>query len=345
MHPGLPIPVLLLVALAASACVAPYPVSPRTATFAQEDYEEYEAPGTATLSGTLRAKLRPGDPRLSPEHLVLLIPSTPYTAEHIEEEYLGLKALWPPLDHRTHHYMRTRFADREGLFSFEDLNAGEYSVGCFLEFRDPRPDLRSEIYGKLDGRWVFTPITLAEGQHLQIVLNEACLPEVQVAQAHPEPEVQEPPQETPAKQEPPPSPPKPALTLAAKALFDSGQAEVKPEGRELLRQVAETLKTVSDQEIRIEGHTDNVPIKGRLRTKFPSNLELSTARALNIMRYLIEVGGVPAERMTAVGYADTRPVATNDTPEGRQENRRIEIILLPKPSQPTPGAGQSGPSS
>lgn len=275
---------------------------------------------------------------------MLLIPSTPYTAEHIEEEYLDQRVLWPPLDHRAHHYMRTRLANREGLFSFENLHPGEYSVGCFLEFRDPRPDLRSEIYGQLDGRWVFTPITLADGQQLQILLNDACLPEVQVAQAPPEP--QEPPQEAPvAKLEPPPAP-KHAVTLAAKALFDSGQAEVKPEGRELLRQLAETLKAVSDQEIRIEGHTDNVPIKGRLRNKFPTNLELSTVRALNIMRYLIDViGGVPAEKMTAVGYADTRPVATNDTPEGRQENRRIEIILLPKPSQPAPGEGQPGPSS
>jgi chemotaxis protein MotB len=135
------------------------------------------------------------------------------------------------------------------------------------------------------------------------------------------------------------------VTLAAKALFDSGQAELKPEGRALLKQLAESLKTLTDKEIRIEGHTDNVPIRGRLRNKYFSNFELSTARALNVMRFLVEEGGLAPENITAVGYADTRPVSSNETPEGRQENRRIEIMLLPKPASPPSESGPTGPSS
>jgi chemotaxis protein MotB len=120
------------------------------------------------------------------------------------------------------------------------------------------------------------------------------------------------------------------INMVEKVLFDSGHAQVKPEGLKVLKQVADVLKTVNDKQIRIEGHTDNVPIGGRLKQKFPTNWELSTARATNVVRYFIEQGGVNRENFEAVGYADTRPVADNETDAGRTENRRIEIVLFPK---------------
>jgi chemotaxis protein MotB len=120
------------------------------------------------------------------------------------------------------------------------------------------------------------------------------------------------------------------INMVEKVLFNSGQAQVKPEGLKVLKQVADVLKTVNDKQIRIEGHTDNVPIGGKLQQKFPTNWELSTARATNVVRYFIEKGGVNRENFEAVGYADTKPVADNATEVGRTENRRIEIVLFPK---------------
>ncbi len=120
------------------------------------------------------------------------------------------------------------------------------------------------------------------------------------------------------------------INMVEKVLFDSGQAQVKPAGLSVLKQVGDVLKNVNDKQIRIEGHTDNVPIKGKLKAKFPTNWELSTARATNVVRYFTEQGGVNSASFEAVGYADTKPVASNDTVEGRSENRRIEIVLFPK---------------
>lgn len=120
------------------------------------------------------------------------------------------------------------------------------------------------------------------------------------------------------------------INMVEKVLFNSGQAMVKPEGLNVLKNVSDVLKNVSDKQIRIEGHTDNVPIGVKIRDKFPTNWELSTARATNVVRYFIEKGGVSRENLEAVGYADTRPVAGNETEEGRTANRRIEIALFPK---------------
>ena len=120
------------------------------------------------------------------------------------------------------------------------------------------------------------------------------------------------------------------INMVDRVLFDSGRAEIKPAGLKVLKQVGDVLKTVSDKQIRIEGHTDNVPISTKLQDRFKTNWELSTARATTVVRYLIDQGGVDREQLSAVGYADTRPVATNDTDEGRSSNRRIEIVLYPK---------------
>ena len=120
------------------------------------------------------------------------------------------------------------------------------------------------------------------------------------------------------------------INMVDRVLFDSGQSRVKPSGLKVLKQVSDILKNVTDKQIRIEGHTDNVPIGVKLKERFQTNWELSTARATSVVRYLIEEGGVDRANLLAVGYADTKPIASNDTEEGRTANRRIEIALYPK---------------
>jgi len=120
-----------------------------------------------------------------------------------------------------------------------------------------------------------------------------------------------------------------SVKMVDRILFGSGSAEVKSAGRKVLARVAEILKKVEDRQIRVEGHTDNVPISSRLRKKFPSNWELSTARATHVVRYLQEKGGIDPTLLSAAGYAQYRPVASNKTAEGRAKNRRIEIVLIP----------------
>jgi len=112
-------------------------------------------------------------------------------------------------------------------------------------------------------------------------------------------------------------------------LFDSGKAEVKPEGVEVLKKVIDILKNVKDKAIRIEGHTDNVQIVGALAAKYQTNWELSAARAINVTRYL-QSQGIDPSLLAAVAYGEFHPVASNDTEEGKAKNRRIEIILIPK---------------
>ena len=120
------------------------------------------------------------------------------------------------------------------------------------------------------------------------------------------------------------------INMVDRVLFESGQGQVKPAGLRVLKQVSDILKNVKDKQIRIEGHTDNVPIGGRLKSRYPTNWELSTARATSVVRFLIEEGGVDRANLSAVGYADMRPIASNATEEGRTANRRIEITLYPK---------------
>ncbi len=119
------------------------------------------------------------------------------------------------------------------------------------------------------------------------------------------------------------------INMVDRIIFDSGQARVKPGGLKVLKHVSEVLKNVTDKQIRIEGHTDNVPIGPKIIKRFPTNWELSTARATSVVRYLIEKGGVDRTRLSAVGYADNRPVSGNGTKDGQAGNRRIEIVLYP----------------
>ena len=112
-------------------------------------------------------------------------------------------------------------------------------------------------------------------------------------------------------------------------LFDSGKSEVKPAGLVVLQKVIDILKPLKDKAIRIEGHTDNLRISGSLARKYPTNWELSSARAINVTRYLQQQGLDPAV-LSAVAYGEYHPVAQNDSEEGKTRNRRIEIILVPK---------------
>jgi chemotaxis protein MotB len=120
------------------------------------------------------------------------------------------------------------------------------------------------------------------------------------------------------------------VNLVDKILFDSGRAEIKGDGTKVLDKVASVLNGVADKNIRIEGHTDNVPISGALTSKYASNWELSTARATSVARYLQDQDKVDPTRLVAAGYGEYHPIASNDSAEGRAQNRRIEIVLVPK---------------
>jgi chemotaxis protein MotB len=120
-----------------------------------------------------------------------------------------------------------------------------------------------------------------------------------------------------------------AINIVDHVLFPSGQATLTTEGTQVLDKVGRVLQTVTDHRIQIEGHTDNQEIGPVLKKTFASNWELSTARATEVVKYFLAHSQLSAERLVAVGRADTVPVAPNTTEEGRQQNRRIEILLLP----------------
>jgi chemotaxis protein MotB len=119
------------------------------------------------------------------------------------------------------------------------------------------------------------------------------------------------------------------LHLPDKVLFDSGSAAVNPQGMEVLRKVGEILKSqLAHLMIQIGGHTDNVPVGTARAGQFSSNWDLSAARAVNVVRFLEAEVGIDPSRMSAVGFGEHRPVASNETEAGRALNRRIEIVLL-----------------
>ncbi|MEM7137655.1 MAG: OmpA family protein [Myxococcota bacterium] len=115
------------------------------------------------------------------------------------------------------------------------------------------------------------------------------------------------------------------IELPEAVLFPSGRAKLKQDGVKILAEVGPVLASLGGRSFQVGGHTDNVPIKTK---RFPSNWQLSGARAIDVTQLLIEYG-VPADRISAAAYADTQPVASNDTKEGRAQNRRIEIALVP----------------
>ena len=119
------------------------------------------------------------------------------------------------------------------------------------------------------------------------------------------------------------------VTFVDKILFNSGSVQINPRGQELLLEFAESFRENGSQNIVIEGHTDDISLGAALKRRFPSNWELSTARAAAVARFFQEKAGLEPTRLAATGYSYFHPVALNDSEEGRSQNRRIEIILVP----------------
>lgn len=115
------------------------------------------------------------------------------------------------------------------------------------------------------------------------------------------------------------------LQLPQDILFASGSATLNTEGTETIARIGVVLAELAGRRFQVEGHTDNVPIA---TDRFPSNWELSTGRALSVVRLLVRQG-VPSENLSGAGFGEYQPVASNETPEGRRSNRRIEIVMLP----------------
>lgn len=124
------------------------------------------------------------------------------------------------------------------------------------------------------------------------------------------------------------------VNILDRVLFASGEADLKPEGEQVLSQVASVLTQHTNRQIYVIGHTDNIPIRANTFSRYPSNWELSTARATSAVRYLVEKAGINPLRMAAVGYGEFHPVADNSTAEGRAKNRRIAIVVMPEQFNP-----------
>ncbi len=132
------------------------------------------------------------------------------------------------------------------------------------------------------------------------------------------------------------------ITVVGDLLFDSGKAKIKPEAYPLLDKVSKVLKdNMAGFNIGIEGYTDDVPIR---HSGWKSNWELSTARSLSVLHFLVNEKGISPERLSAIGFGEYRPVAPNDTKEGRKLNRRVEIVIQPKVSKvKEPGMRKDSP--
>ena len=126
-----------------------------------------------------------------------------------------------------------------------------------------------------------------------------------------------------------------SVQVLDKILFKTGRADIQPAGQAVLEKLATVLKDTDDM-IRVEGHTDNVPISERLKEKYFSNWELSGARAASVVRFFQDQGGIPPLRLEPVGYGEYRPVAPNDSDANKQRNRRVEIVLTAAKPAPEP---------
>jgi chemotaxis protein MotB len=121
-----------------------------------------------------------------------------------------------------------------------------------------------------------------------------------------------------------------SLNFVDRILFEFGKADLTPEGEKILKKVGEALKNITGKKIRVTGHTDPVPIRPDYMYKFPSNWELSSARAASVVRYFQEKIGLDPKEMEAVGRSFYQPEVSNDTKEGRARNRRVEILIAPQ---------------
>lgn len=116
------------------------------------------------------------------------------------------------------------------------------------------------------------------------------------------------------------------VTMVNDILFPEGGWRLSPSGEQTLGKIAPTLSNLPGQQIIVQGFTDNVPIGPELRSRFPSNVELSSGRADEVVRFLTSKG-VPQNSISAQGFGEARPVASNDSPQGRSKNRRVEIVI------------------
>jgi chemotaxis protein MotB len=119
------------------------------------------------------------------------------------------------------------------------------------------------------------------------------------------------------------------VDLVDKILFESGEATISKRGEAVLAKVGAVLAQIDDKTIQVSGHTDNLPLGDKLTAQFPTNWELSSARAVTVVRFLAEKANVPPQRLVASGYGEWSPIASNKSPSGRARNRRIEILLTP----------------
>lgn len=120
------------------------------------------------------------------------------------------------------------------------------------------------------------------------------------------------------------------LRVPDKLLFDFSQVRLSGSGKSLLNKIAGILDKYPEFDVRVEGHADNRKVKPEFYDKYRSNWEISTARATEVVRYLINKEGINPDRLIAVGYGEYNPIASNDTAEGRQQNRRVEFYIAPK---------------
>lgn len=119
------------------------------------------------------------------------------------------------------------------------------------------------------------------------------------------------------------------VDLADQILFPSGESDLNDQGQQVLKVVGETLVKAQGKIIQVGGHTDNLPISDKLKKQYPSNWELATQRALNVVHFLQDQAGLPGERLAIAGFGEYRPLLPNTSKEGRKKNRRIELVLLP----------------
>lgn len=123
------------------------------------------------------------------------------------------------------------------------------------------------------------------------------------------------------------------VNLRNQILFASGETQLREEGKSVLKNLGDVLNRFPERALQVAGHTDNVPISPALSQRYPSNWELSTARANSVIHFLQQEAGLPGNRLVAAGFGEFQPVASNATAEGRAQNRRIEILLVPLESE------------
>lgn len=122
------------------------------------------------------------------------------------------------------------------------------------------------------------------------------------------------------------------ISISSAILFRSGSAKIRSESKALLVKFSSLLRRYANREVQVQGHTDNVQISDRLAERWETNWELSAARATRVLRYFVEVGNLDPRRVSGAGMGEYRPIADNDTREGRRTNRRIEIVIFPSDS-------------